>query len=151
MAFGVGEGAHMVTVKLLVLPLILHVLLIFYIGQKLVRARIKSVRSGQTKISDIAANSDAWPRRLRQIGSNFDSQFHAPTLWYALTAIVVALNLSDYVFVALAWIFLVFRIAHSLVHMGSNDVPTRMRVFLISFMALVAMWLWLAFRLLIMS
>lgn len=137
----------MLTIKLLVLPLVLHVLAVFYIGLKLVRARISSVRSGTTKISDIAANSDAWPRKVRQIGNNFDSQFHAPTLWYALTAVVLALGLADHVFVALGWLFLLLRIAHSFVHIGNNHVPTRMRVFLLSFLTLVAMWLWLALRL----
>ena len=137
----------MLIVKLMVLPLVLHVLVVFLIGMKLVRSRIKSVRSGTTKISDIAANSEAWPRKIRQLGNNFDSQFHAPTLWYALVAVVLALGLTDYVFVALGWLFFLLRAAHSLIHIGNNHVPTRMRVFLLSFVMLVAMWLWLAARL----
>jgi hypothetical protein len=138
-------------VKLLVLPLILHVLMVFFIGQKLVSARIKSVRSGQTKISDIAADSDAWPRKIRQVGNNFDSQFHAPTLWYACTAIVLALGVADFIFVGFAWLYLLLRFVHSMIHMGNNTVPTRMRVFVTSIFVLVAMWLWLGVRLVMLG
>ncbi len=141
----------MLITKLLVLPLVLHVLLIVYVGQESVRARIKSVRSGQTKISDIAVSSNAWPSKVKQLGNNFDNQFETPTLWYANVAVVLALGVADFVFVGLAWIYLLLRIAHSLIHIGDNYVPTRMRVFLASFAALVAMWLWLAIRLFVLG
>ncbi len=137
--------------KLLVLPLILHVVLILYIGQKLVRARIRSVRSGQTKISDIAVDTYAWPRKVKQLGNNFDNQFQTPTLWYGLTALVIALGTVDFIFVGLSWLYLLLRVVHSMIHIGNNEVPTRMRVFLVSFFVLVAMWLWLAVRLVMLG
>jgi hypothetical protein len=138
-------------VKLLVLPLILHVLLIVVIGQKMVSARIRAVRSGQTKISEIAVDTDAWPRKVKQIGNSFNNQFQTPMLWYAGTALVLALGIADVVFVGLSWLYLLLRLVHSIVHMGSNDVPTRMRVFMVSFFVLVAMWLWLAVRLVMLG
>jgi hypothetical protein len=134
-------------IRFLVLPLILHVLMVFYIGLKLMRVRIKAVRSGQTKLSEIAANSEAWPRKIRQVGDNFDNQFQSPMLWYACTAIILALGIVDMFFVGLSWLYLVLRFAHSMVHIGNNNVPTRMRVFVTGFFVLVAMWIWLAFRL----
>jgi hypothetical protein len=137
--------------KLLVLPLILHVLLVLYIGQKMLRSRIRSVRSGQTKLSDIAVDTDAWPRRLKQLSNNFDNQFQTPMLWYACTAMVLILGVVDLAFVGLSWLYLILRVIHSAIHIGSNSVPTRMRVFLVSFFALVAMWLWLAVRLVMLG
>jgi hypothetical protein len=137
--------------KLLALPLILHVLMVLYIGQKMVRSRVRAVRSGQAKISEIALDADAWPRKVKQIGNNFNNQFQTPMLWYAGTALVIALGIADVVFVGLSWIYLLLRFVHSIVHMGSNDVPTRMRVFMVSFFVLVAMWLWLAVRLVMLG
>jgi hypothetical protein len=137
--------------KLLVLPLILHVLLVLYIGQKMLRSRIRSVRSGQTKLSDIAVDTDAWPRRLKQLSNNFDNQFQTPMLWYACTAMVLILGVVDLAFVGLSWLYLILRVIHSVIHIGNNSVPTRMRVFLVSFFALVAMWLWLAVRLVMLG
>ena len=128
--------------KLFLVPLFLHVLLIFFIGVQTLRSRIKSVKRGETKLSDIATNPDAWPRRIRQMAYNFDSQFDLPMLWYSVSGLLVATRMVDMYCVALSWFFLFSRCAHSLVHMGRNDVPTRMRVFVAGFMAVLALWFW---------
>jgi hypothetical protein len=137
--------------KLLVLPLVLHVLMVLFISQKMLRARIRSVQSGQTKISDIAVNSDAWPRKVKQVSNNFDNQFQTPMLWYACTALVLVLGVVDVLFVGLTWLYLLLRLVHSMIHLGSNDVPSRMKVFLLSFFVLVAMWVWLTVRLVMLG
>ena len=134
--------------KLLLLPLCLHVLLIAYVGLRTVTARIKSVVAGETKLAHIATSSSAWPDRIKQLGNNFDNQFDTPLLWYGVCALVVALKFEDWVFVALSWAFLVTRLAHSAVHIGNNNVPLRMRIFLAGFATLFAMWAWFTFRLL---
>lgn len=135
-------------VKLLLLPLCLHVLLITYVGLRTVTARIKSVVSGETKLPRVATNSGAWPERIKQLGNNFDNQFDTPLLWYGAVAFVLILKFEDWLFVALSWAFLATRILHSLIHIGSNNVPLRMRVFLVGFAVLFAMWTWFAVRLL---
>ena len=133
--------------KLLLLSLCLHVLLITFVGLRTVTARIKSVVSGETKLARIATSSSAWPDRIRQLGNNFDNQFDTPLLWYGVCGLVVALKFEDWVFVALSWLFLVTRLAHSVVHTGSNNVPLRMRFFLAGFATLFAMWAWFTIRL----
>jgi hypothetical protein len=134
--------------KLLLLPLCLHVLLITYVGVRSVRARIHSVVSGETKLKAIATSSANWPERIKQLGNNFDNQFDTPLLWYGLCALVVALKFEDWIFVALSWLFLATRLAHTAVHIGSNRVPLRMRVYLVGFASLFAMWGWFTVRLL---
>jgi hypothetical protein len=137
--------------KLFLLPLFLHVAMMVYVGGASLRSRIKSVLSGETKLADIAANSGAWPEDVRKLGNNFDNQFQSPMLWYSVSALVVALNKVDYLFVALSWLFLCTRIAHSYIHTGSNNVPLRMRVYLFGFFILVLMWLALAVRVLFLD
>ncbi len=133
--------------KLLLLPLFLHVALTLFVGIDSLRARIKSVKSGTTKLHEIATNSNAWPARVKKYGDNFDNQFQTPMLWYGACALIVALRLEDLVFVILSWIFILSRVAHSYVHTTHNDVPSRMRMFLLGFFTLVVMWAWLALRL----
>jgi hypothetical protein len=140
-------GLFMMT-KLFLLPLFLHVLLILWVGLAMLFARIKAVRNGSAKLSDIAADSSAWPRRVRQLGGNFSNQFETPMLWYALAGLVVALKFVDMVFVGLSWMYLITRIAHSLVHTSNNDVPSRLRIFLFGFATLFLMWMWFGFKLL---
>ncbi len=133
--------------KLMLLPLFVHVALIFVVGQRSLRARIKSVTTGTTKLSDIATNSGAWPSRVKKLGDNFDNQFETPMLWYAACSLVVALKLEDHVFVGLSWLFLLTRLIHSYVQTTSNEVPSRMRIFLAGFLTLLMMWGWLAVKL----
>jgi hypothetical protein len=141
----------MLLTKLLVLPLLLHVLLTVFVGVRSLQARIKAVRRGQTKLDDIATDSNAWPHRVKKLGNNFDNQFETPTFWYAICAFVVALKLEDYFFVALSWIFLLSRLAHSYVQTTHNDVPSRMRLFLFGFTAVVLMWLWFGLKFLVLA
>lgn len=133
--------------KLLLIPLFLHILLIFLVGSRMLRARMKSIRTGETKLSDIAVDTSEWPRRVKALGNNFDNQFDLPTLWYAVCALLVSLQLVDVVQVALSWVFLLCRFAHTAVHIGRNDVRTRMRVYLVGFFVILAMWAWFGLRL----
>lgn len=133
--------------KLFLLPLFLHVILIFWVGTNMLRSRVKAVRNGSAKLSEIAADSGAWPRKVRLLGNNFDNQFDTPTLWYAASALIVGLQMVDLVFIALSWIFIISRCAHSIVHTGNNDVLSRMRIFLFGLFTLGAMWGWMGVQL----
>jgi hypothetical protein len=146
-----GNPAAMNLTKLMLLPLFAHLALILIVGQRSLRARIKSVTTGTTKLSDIATNSGAWPSRVKKLGDNFDNQFETPMLWYAVCGLIVALKLEDMVFVVLSWLFLLTRLVHSYVHTTSNDVPSRMRVFLAGFLTLLLMWTWLAVKLFVIG
>lgn len=133
--------------KLFLLPLFLHLVLILWVGSLTLSARIKAVRNGSAKMHEIATDTGAWPRKVRLLGNNFDNQFQSPMLWYGVSAMIVALQMVDTVFVGLSWMFLLTRIAHSYVHTGSNYIPSRMRIYLFGFATLVLMWAWLALQL----
>jgi hypothetical protein len=133
--------------KWLLLPLFLHIALITFVGIRSVTARVKSVVGGDTKISAIALNSCAWPDDVRKIGNNFDNQFQVPMLWYGVCALLIVTQKADWIGVALSWAFLIARVWHSAIHIGTNYVPLRMRVFLGSFTAVFLMWAWFGLRL----
>ena len=131
----------------LLLPLFLHVALILWVGVRTIRARITSVMGGETKLKTIALNTEAWPDDVRKLGNNFNNQFELPTIWYAVCGLLLITDKADWIGVGLSWAFLVARVLHSIVHTGSNNVPLRMRAFLASVAAVVAMWVWFAIRL----
>jgi hypothetical protein len=137
--------------KLLLLPLFLHVVLILWVGARSLSARIKSVVGGQTKLSSIALESDAWPNDVRKLGNNFDNQFQVPMLWYAVCGLIIITVKPDWICISLSWGFLVARVLHSMVHTGSNNVPLRMRMFLASVAFVMAMWAWFAIRLFVIG
>jgi hypothetical protein len=137
----------MTLVQWFVVPLLLHVLLVNAVGARNVLGRVASVRSGETRLADIAVSSGNWPGNLRKLGNNFDNQFEYPTLWYAVSAVALALGLVDVILVVLSSAFIVTRFIHSFIHTGSNRIPPRMFSFLAGVTLVTAMWMWLALRL----
>lgn len=141
----------MTLVQWLVLPLILHVVLTFVVGSLNLQARIAAVKRGETRLKDIALDSSAWPQSARKYGNNFDNQFQVPMLAYAGVAILLATGLADAVSASLMWVFIVGRLLHTVVHTGKNDIRRRLSTFLLSYFAVAALWLWLAFRLFVIG
>lgn len=137
--------------KMLLLPLLLHVLMVLVLGLRTLLARVQSVRSGKTKIGAIALDNKGWPPRVLQLGNNFDNQFDTPMLWYAVCGLAIATGLQDMTLAVLSWLFLVTRLVHSYVHTTSNHILARMIFFLLGFGVLVLMWLWFGIRLMIVT
>jgi hypothetical protein len=53
--------------------------------------------------------------------------------------------------IGLSWTFLGGRLAHTLVHTGSNRVPRRMWVFLATSLVFFLMWVWFGLRLFVVG
>ncbi len=130
----------------LVLPLVLHVLLTFAVGVLTLRSRYAAVRGGRTKVRDIVLDSAGWPDSVRQFGNNFDNQFQVPMLAYGGVAVILATGMADRVAAGLMWAFLAARLLHAIEHTGQNRITRRMTFFAASFLAVLALWLWFAWR-----
>ena len=128
-------------------PLFIHFAMTSFVGLRTNRLRVASVRKGETKLKDIALNSAAWPQHVRQWGNNFDNQFDLPTVWYALTALIVATAKIDLAFIILAWVFVASRLVHTYIHTSTNTVIYRMFAYLGGFGAITLMWVWFGIRL----
>ena len=131
----------------LLLPLFIHLTLLTYVALRNLGGRIEAVRSGETRLKQIALDSSNWPDEVRKFGNNYANQFEIPTLWYALCAMLVGMGMVDAVEATLSWAFVAARLVHALIHTGSNKVPNRMYAFLASYTVLIAMWLWFGLRL----
>jgi hypothetical protein len=113
------------------------------------RARMSSVRRGETKVRDIALRQPAWPAQATQISNCFDSQLQLPLLFYVLVILAWVTRQADLVFVVMAWLFVLARLGHAYVHTTSNHVPTRFWVFAVGMLVLLLMWIIFAIRILI--
>lgn len=127
-------------------PVFVQVALTFALLFALGQARWDAARAGRITFKDIALGQNNWPERPAKIGRAYHNQLEAPVLFYAVVAMALAANLADRVFLVLEWLFVAARLAHAYVHVGSNHVPTRFRVFVVGFFVLIALWLWLALR-----
>lgn len=87
----------------------------------------------QETLSDSASASD-----------NLQNQFELPVLFYVAVLLAITLLLRDPVLAAFAWIFVLMRVGHAIVHLTYNAVMHRFFFFALSAIALLAMWIRLA-------
>jgi hypothetical protein len=132
----------------LVYPVLAQVLLTLVVILATGRARFGALKAGRTRIADIATNAGGFPDDVRRFGNNLANQFETPVLFYVLVGIAIFIRATDVVMVLLAWAYVATRVAHAFVHLTTNHVPTRFRIFAAGVLVLVAMWVLVVARLL---
>jgi hypothetical protein len=80
---------------------------------------------------------DALPLGVQQIADNYNHLHEQPTVFYALAVYSHLVGVSDVTNIALAWLYVVIRIVHSLIQATSNYVPVRFFVFVTSSVVLI--------------
>jgi hypothetical protein len=126
----------------LVFPMLALVLLTFGVALVLFRARLRSVREGHTPVSYFRVfHGSPEPEFLAKPTRHYINLFETPVLFYAgcLTAMVV--GATGTLVVSLAWVYVASRLAHAWIHLGANRVRYRLRVFGVSWVCLLALWI----------
>jgi hypothetical protein len=75
---------------------------------------------------------------------NFRNLFELPVLFYLALVVADRLDRIDAVSVGLAWLFVILRIAHSLIHVTYNKVMHRFLAYLSGGFALWTLWIYIA-------
>ena len=128
-------------IQFVLLPLFVQVILTFCLFGWMAFHRMTSIRSGAVHPRDIALRQPNWPPRVLQIANAAHNQLELPTLFYVLTILAIITRHADFLFVVMAWIFVLSRLAHAYVHITSNRVNIRGPVFGIGLLVLMLMWL----------
>jgi hypothetical protein len=79
------------------------------------------------------------PLHVARITRNLANQFELPAVFYALVVLLIALGNVTMFDVVAAWVFVVGRVIHTLVQTLTDNVPLRGQVFMINFLAVVAL------------
>jgi hypothetical protein len=114
---------------LIFLPVLIQVFLTLGLYIFLAKAKATAMNLGQVNEDRRALYDDAWPEKILQINNCIRNQFEVPVLFYALIFIIWALNSVNVYVHILAWLFVLSRIIHAVIHTGSNYVPNRRKVF----------------------
>jgi hypothetical protein len=122
-------------------PLFVLVLLTFVLGFWIPLVSVPLLRRGAVRPQDVDLRQPNWPRPVQQINNAYTSQFEQPVLFYVLTILAIISKHADLLFVVMAWIFVLARLAHCYIHVTSNDVNLRGPVFGIGAIVLGIMWL----------
>ncbi|MBV9428329.1 MAG: MAPEG family protein [Bradyrhizobiaceae bacterium] len=134
------------TVQAILAPLFVLVAMTFALLVWMGAARFAAVRRGEVRVREIALGEPNWPPRVQQISNCFDNQFQLPVLFYVLTILALFLRKADLLFVVMAWIFVLLRIVHAVIHVTSNRVGWRFQAFAAGMLVLLLMWIIFALR-----
>src|ERR1700693_2615657 len=136
------------SVQAILAPLFVLVALTFALLCWMGSARVAAVRGGEVRVKDIALGQPSWPPRVQQLSNCFHNQLQLPMLFYVLTILAFLFKKADLLFVLMAWVFVVLRILHAVIHVTSNHVGRRFQAFAAGAIVLLLMWIVFAVRIL---
>jgi hypothetical protein len=119
---------------------LLTFVLLFWAGY----LRVQAVRSGVVHPRDVALGQPNWPPFATQVTNAYRNQLELPILFYAAIALSLVTATASTAIVVLSWVFVLFRLAHALIHVTTNRMSRRFFLFLGGSIVLLLMWLLLA-------
>ncbi|MEJ2378302.1 MAG: MAPEG family protein [Pseudolabrys sp.] len=129
------------SIPAVLLPLFVQVALTLGLLLWLGYLRHNDLKSGKVKVEQIALREPNWTVRTQQVVNCFANQFELPVLFYVLTILEIITRQADLIFLILAWVFVLTRLMHALVHTTSIMVMRRGAWYGFGAVALLVMWI----------
>lgn len=115
-----------------------QIVLTFLLYAWLTVARTRAVAKGETSTACFVLGRDE-PLHVARITRNLANQFELPVIFYALVVTLIVFDKVTTADIVAAWIFVGGRVVHVLVQTQTDNVPLRGQVFMINFLAVVAL------------
>ncbi len=129
------------SVQAVLLPVFVQVALTFALLMWMATQRVTLIRRRQVHPRDIALGQPAWPPHVQQVSNAFRNQCELPVLFHVLVILALFTRSAGLLFVVLAWLFVLARLAHAYVHVTSNRVSVRGPLYGIGALVLIIMWI----------
>jgi hypothetical protein len=131
----------MISRSAILFPLLAYVLLTAIVAIVMYRRRVAEMMARRVHPQQVAT-AGQMATRLEDTAAadNFRNLFETPVLFVAAVLTIYAASLTSLPYVALAWLYIAARIAHSAIHCTYNKVMHRLRAFLASLIVLWMMW-----------
>lgn len=126
-------------------PFIAQGALVFASLSILAKRRLKAYADGKTDPKYFRLfKGEGEPDNVRAAQRCYHNQFEMPVLFFATVLAAAVFGKDTQIMVYTAWAYVAFRLLHMVVHLTSNEVLLRFRIFILSNLALFAMWIQLA-------
>ncbi|MCG9760131.1 MULTISPECIES: MAPEG family protein [Pseudoalteromonas] len=131
-----------ISIYLLLAALFLQTLLTLTIMVIMGKRRFKAVREKQIQFDQFKTMAlDNGPEEVILASRNFTNQFEIPVLFFVVSLTALAMKLVTLWFSTFALLFVISRIAHTYVHIGSNHLRTRFRLYLVGCIFIILQWI----------
>jgi hypothetical protein len=122
-------------------PLFAMFFLVAFVLGRMARMRFAAVGRGEVDPKFYRTYDEGEePKELRVVTRHFINLFEMPLLFYVVVILVHITHQVNYWLIFWAWAYVGLRYLHSYVHLTSNDVLTRFRVYFASAAVLLVMW-----------
>ncbi len=132
---------------LIFLPVLAHVVLIFMLYIYLGIVKSKAVKEGTVDRKKAALDPKAWPEPVVKVINNLGNQFESPIIFYIISIIYYLTNNVDSLLISIMSLYVLTRYMHTYIHVTSNFVPYRFKLFLVGVLILLALTVWLILKL----
>jgi hypothetical protein len=133
--------------KLIILAMFAQVTLSLVVMIIMGRRRFAAAKNKQIQLADFATmRLDNAGDHVRVADRNFSNQFEIPVLFYAACLLAMQLHSATGLVTGLAWLFVLSRVLHSVVHLTNNKLRVRFNLFLLGCGSVFVMWLLLISR-----
>ena len=124
-------------------PVFAMVLLIFVVWTTMVVQRLGHMRRQPPDAATFASGSTArsYFEPVDLAANNLANLFEMPVLFFAVVAFLMLTQQVNPTQVVLAWLFVLTRATHSVVHVGANNIRARFGIYLVSVIILAVMWI----------
>ena len=135
--------------RLIFLPALAMATLTFVVWWRMYFLRIGEMKRERIHPQSVATSVQMAARVMdTRAADNFRNLFELPVLFYLALVVAALTRQVTATTVALAWGFVVLRIAHSAIQCSYNKVMHRFYAYVAGGLALFALWAWLGWRLL---
>ena len=127
----------------MIYPMFAMVVLTAVVLVTLFRSRVAAVRQDLVPVSYFGIYQGAVePAFTAKPARHFANLFETPVLFYVACLAAMITKNTGLVMQALAWTYVLARVAHAYVHLGSNRIRHRLRVYFFSCLVLLVMWIY---------
>lgn len=133
----------------MIYPMAAMVLLTFAVALTMLRARIRAVKQHQVPLGYFKTYHlppDQLPEAMVLTQRCYNNLLEIPPLFYAACLAAMVIGLTGPTMLLLAWLYVGLRALQAIIHLTRNKVIWRMRVFLLSNVCLVGMWILLVLQ-----
>lgn len=114
----------------------------FVVTIRMMVVRIGEMRRLRIHPQKVAVSAQAAQHFVdTRAADNFRNLFEMPVLFYVALLVAFATSSTNGTLIALAWLYVACRVAHSVVHCGYNRVMHRFYAFASSVVVLLALWI----------
>ena len=127
--------------NLILYPAMAMLLLNFVVAVILLKRRIKAVQEGLNPAYFRFNRGAKLPDQLLTAEQHYQNMHEMPMAFFVMIVLVYLAVEVNLFFLIIAWAYVIFRVIHTIIHLGGNNILWRRNAFVASFIVLSLMWL----------